>query len=72
MDESALQTRLQRIERRQRLTLWLLAGVYAVGGLWLLVREVPAVSGWHAGVGAVAVGVFAAVVGIARRRRASG
>jgi len=62
MDESALQTRLDRIRRRQRLVLVLLAVPYLLGAAELL-------GYWTAGVLAAAVGVvgFAAVV-LARRR----
>jgi len=70
MDEPALQTRLDAVERRQSLTLALLVGVYLLGGLWVVVREVAVVTAWHAGVGVVALGVAALMTGIYRRRRA--
>lgn len=70
MDDSALHSRLARIERRQSLVLALLVGVYALGGVWYLVEAVDAVTPWSAGFGAVVVLSFAVAVGIHRRRQA--
>lgn len=70
MDDSALQDRLDAIERRQSITLALLAGLYLLGGLWLLVRGVDAITAWHAGVAAVVLALGALAAGIYRRRRA--
>jgi len=71
MDDSALQQRLERIERRQSYLLVLVAGLYVFAALWLLVRELAAITAWHVAVGLVAVGVLVAVVGTYRRRQAS-
>ncbi|MFC7132455.1 MULTISPECIES: hypothetical protein [Salinibaculum] len=70
MDESALQNRLARIERRQSLVLALLAGIYLFGGLWILIRETTAVTVWNASAVGVALAILALAVGISRRRRA--
>ncbi len=70
MDESPLQSRLTTIERRQSLVLTLLVGLYLLGGLWVPIREVAAVTIWHAGVGAVALALIAVLVVVSRRRRA--
>jgi hypothetical protein len=70
MDESALQHRLATVERRQRIVLALLVGLYLVGGLWLLVAETSAVTIWHAVVAVVFLGVATAMVGMYRRREA--
>ena len=62
MDESALQNRLSRIERRQRLTLVLLVVPYLIGIAYLI-------GVWVAGALYTVVGLllFAAVV-VSRRR----
>jgi len=70
MDESALQHRLDAVERRQSLTLALLVGLYVLAGLAAVVWTVPAVTAWHASALGVVAGLAALVVGIARRRRA--
>ena len=70
MDESALQHRLDAVERRQSVTLALLAGLYVLAGLAAVVWIVPAVTARHASALGVVVGLVALVVGIARRRRA--
>lgn len=70
MDESALQQRLARIERRQRMVLALLVGLHLGGGLWLLVVGTSAVTIWHALVAFVFLGLAITMVGMYRRRRA--
>lgn len=70
MDDSALQQRLDVIERRQMFTLSLLVVAYVLGGAWFLVDGVDVVSAWAAGFGLLALAVLASVVGIYRRRRA--
>lgn len=70
MEESPLQSRLTTIERRQSLVLTLLVGLYLLGSLWVLVREVAAVTIWHTGIGAVALTLIALLAVISRRRRA--
>jgi len=70
MDESALQHRLDAVERRQSLTLALLVGLYVLAGLAAVVWTVPGVTAWHASALGVVVGLVVLVVGIARRRRA--
>jgi hypothetical protein len=70
MDDTALQQRLDAIERRQRLTLAGLGGLSLAALLWVLVTEVAAVTVWTAGAAAVGVSLLALVAGIARRRRA--
>ena len=62
MDESALQARLDRIERRQRLVLVLLVVPYLVG-----IAELVGV--WIAGVLYTAVGLLVLVTVVGRRRR---
>ncbi|MFT4889240.1 MAG: hypothetical protein ACI9YT_000149 [Halobacteriales archaeon] len=69
MDESALQHRLDVIERRQVLIVSLVVVAYVLAALWFLVAEVEAVSGWTAGIGATILAVLAAVVGMYRRRQ---
>lgn len=66
MDESALRDRLDRIERRQRLALLLLAGPYLLGAAELL-------GYWRAGALGAVVGLvaFAAFVRARRRRRSA-
>jgi hypothetical protein len=71
MDESALQHRLAAIERRQSLALSLLVGVYVLGGTWILVEEVAAVTVWTAGVALVVLAVLGSMIGMYRRRRAN-
>jgi hypothetical protein len=71
MDESALQNRLAAIERRQSLILTLLVGLYLLGGMWVIVQSFTAITVWHAGTGAVVVGILVAIVGIFRRRQAT-
>jgi hypothetical protein len=71
MDESALQPRLNAIERRQSYILSLLAGGYMIAGTWLLVDTVPAVTVWNAGFGMISLAILASIVGIYRRRQAS-
>lgn len=72
MDEGAIQSRLKAIERRQSLALTLLVGLYILGGLWVVVHEIAAVTVWEVVVGAIVLGVFASAVGIYRRRKARG
>lgn len=69
MDESALQRRLDVIERRQVLIVSLIVAGYVLAGLWFLVAELEAVTVWTAGLGATIVAVLAAGVGMYRRRR---
>lgn len=71
MDESALQPRLDAIERRQSYILLLLVGGYVFAGTWLLVDTVPAVTVWNAVFGLVILAVLASILGIYRRRQAS-
>lgn len=71
MDESALQPRLDAIERRQSYILLLLVGGYVVAGAWLLIDTVPAVTVWNAVFGLVILAVLASILGIYRRRKAS-
>jgi hypothetical protein len=68
MDDSALQQRLDVIERRQALTLSLIVVAYVLGGAWFLVDGVDAVSAWAAGFGLIALAVLASMAGIYRRR----
>jgi len=68
MDESALQQRLDVIERRQVLIVSLIVAGYVLAGLRFLVAELEAVTVWTAGVGAAIVVVLAAIVGTYRRR----
>lgn len=70
MDESALQDRLEAIERRQSFVLALLVGLYLLGALWLLVETVAAVTVGDVVAGGVILAILASVVGIYRRRRA--
>jgi hypothetical protein len=72
MDDRALQTRLDAIERRQSVLLWLLVGGYVLAALWLLVTATDAVTVWNAGVAAAVLAVLATAAGIARRRRTEG
>jgi hypothetical protein len=62
MDESALRDRLDRIERRQRLVLVLLAVPYLLGAAELL-------GYWRAGALGAAVGVVAFAAFVRARRR---
>lgn len=71
MDDSVLQQRLDAIERRQTLVLSLLVAGYVLGGAWVLVAELDAVSAWSTGVGLVVLAVVASVVGVYRRRQAT-
>ena len=71
MDESALQPRLDAIERRQSYILLLLVGGYVFAGTWLLIDTVPAVTVWNAVFGLVILAVLASILGIYRRRQAS-
>ena len=71
MDESALQPRLDAIERRQSYLLLLLVGGYVFAGTWLLVDTVPAVTVWNAGFGLLTLAALASLVEIYRRRQAS-
>ena len=71
MDESALQSRLDAIERRQSLVLSLLVVSYLFAASWLLVDAFDAVTVYHAAVALVALAGLASVAGIARRRRES-
>lgn len=70
MDETLLRRRLDAIERRQRIVLALLVGLYALATSWILVREVAAVTAWSVAVAAVALALFAVVGAVYRRRRA--
>lgn len=63
MDESDLQARLARIERRQNLVLAFLVVAYLVG-----IAELVGV--WKAGVAYAAVGVVLFAALVVRRRRA--
>ena len=69
MDESALQRRLSAIERRQSLILSLNVLAYALGGGWLLVDSVDAITVWHAGIALTVVAVGILGGGVYRRRR---
>ena len=71
MDESALQPRLDAIERRQSYILLLLVAGYVFAGTWFLVDMVPAVTVWNAGFGLIILAVLASIVKIYRRRQAS-
>ena len=71
MDESAVQPRLDAIERRQSYILWLLVGGYVFFGAWFLIEAVPAVTVWNAGFALGIIAVVAAMVGIYRRRQAT-
>jgi len=71
MDESALQSRLDAIERRQSLVLWLLVAGYVLAASWVLVDSVDAVTVYHAAIALSALAGLATVVGISRRRQAS-
>jgi hypothetical protein len=71
MDESALQPRLDTIERRQSYILFLLVAGYVCLGIWFLVDTVPAVTVWNAAFGLVILSVLTSLVGIYRRRQAS-
>jgi len=62
MDESAIQARLDRIERRQRLVLVLLVVPYLLG-----IAELVGV--WIAGVLYTAVGLLVLATVVVRRRR---
>jgi len=62
MDESAIQARLDRIERRQRLVLVLLVVPYLLG-----IAELVGV--WVAGVLYTAVGLLVLATVVVRRRR---
>jgi Flp pilus assembly protein TadB len=62
MDESAIQARLDRIERRQRLVLVLLVVPYLLG-----IAELVGV--WVAGVLYLVVGLVVLAVVVVRRRR---
>jgi len=70
MDEPALRSRLDRIERRQSLVLSLLVVGYVLAASWLLVDSTDAVTLYHAAA-LVALAGVASVAGVARRRRAS-
>ncbi|MFC7134983.1 MULTISPECIES: hypothetical protein [Salinibaculum] len=71
MDESALQPRLDAIERRQSYILLLLVGGYVFAGTWLLIDTIPAVTVWNAVLGWIILAVLASMLGIYRRRKAS-
>ena len=71
MDEPALQSRLDAIERRQSLALWLLVTGYVFAAYWLLVDSFDAVTVYHAAVALAALTGIASVVGISRRRQTS-
>ncbi|WP_276271724.1 hypothetical protein [Haloarcula litorea] len=70
MADAALQHRLDRIERRQRLVLGLLVTAYALAGAWALVSTVPAVTAYHAAVALAGLGLAAAGTAMYRRRAA--
>ena len=70
MDESALQHRLDAIERRQFVIVSLILFGYLIGGTWILVDGIDAVTPWNAGVGLTVLAAGAAIVGTYRRRRA--
>lgn len=70
MDGSALQPRLDAIERRQSHILLLLMGGYVIAGTWLLVDTIPAVTVFNAGFGLIILAILASIVGIYRRRQA--
>ena len=71
MDERALQSRLDAVERRQSLVLWLLVTGYVFAANWLLVDSFDAVTMYHAAVALIALAGLASVVGISRRRQTS-
>jgi hypothetical protein len=70
MDDPALHQRLSRLERRMTATLALVLGLYVLGGVTAVVWTVPGITPWHGAVAMGALGLVAAVVGMARRRRA--
>lgn len=71
MDEFALQSRLDAIERRQSYILSLLVGGYVFAGGWLLVETIPAITVWSAGLGLIILLVLVSTIGIYRQRQAS-
>ncbi len=71
MSESALQPRLDAIERRQSYIISLLVIGYVFLGTWLIIDTVPAVTVWNASFGLITVGVLASMVTIYRRRQTS-
>lgn len=71
MDESALQPRLDAIERRQSYILTLLVTGYVVAGTWFLVETVPAVTVWNASFGVIVFAVLVLLVKIYHRRQVS-
>ena len=71
MSESALQPRLDAIERRQSYILSLLVIGYVFLGTWLIIDTVPAVTVWNASFGLITVGVLVSMVTIYRRRQTS-
>lgn len=70
MDDSALQPRLDAIERRQFYILVLLVSGYVFAGAWLLVETTTAVTGWNAGFGLILLAFLVSIVGMHRRRQA--
>lgn len=70
MDDSALQPRLDAIERRQFYILTLLVGGYVFAGSWLLVETVPSLTVWNTGFGVLVLGFIASMIGVYRRRQA--
>lgn len=70
MDESALQRRLDGIERRLSFIVSLLVGGYIFGGSWILIEAVDAATVWNVGLGVIVLAVVASIGGMYRRRRA--
>jgi len=71
MDEPALRSRLDAVERRQSLVLWLLVTGYVFAASWLLVDSFDMVTVYHAAFALVALAGLASMVGISRRRQTS-
>jgi hypothetical protein len=72
MDDSALQDRLEMIERRQSIILALLGGLYLLGRLWFLWWEFAGVTVWNLAVGFVGIGLLVTALGTYRRARIRG
>lgn len=70
MVESALQSRLDRIERRLLLVVSMLVGGYVFGGSWILIEAIDTVTVWNVALGLVVLAVVTSIGGIYRRRQA--
>jgi len=71
MDESALQDRLNLIEKRLFHVRSLLVVGYVFAGTWPLVENVAVITAWSAGTGLLVLALFLSMLGVYRRRQST-